>query len=286
MEKQYKELLPEWFEEQKENHLVLSDDLDSLVSCAILYKVNRGKVRYFYDFEHLYISNKIEEDKEQRIWVDVAVVNGERAFDNHVSMFSIMDSQRKTVINPNEMFYITKNNYEEKYAGSTALMLWSLYDLPLPVSEKGKMLLLCIDSAYKGYYSEKFCDTNLFYLVEVLGMEELHQVLQRHTIDEFEEVAIEFGMKAKITYESGAVKSRLDIERIGKEIGLSLDILEDDYFSLIQEYDIYEQKVWKERELLDVGVGIVTLAFTYKNKIRYSKKKRKTDQFWWVNFNF
>ena len=104
MKENYKQILPKWFEEQTNNELVLSNDLDSLLSCAILNQVNGWKVRYFYDFENLYKSDKISRiDKDKRVWVDVACLNGEKAFDNHVSCMNFAEIRQSNTINPNNM---------------------------------------------------------------------------------------------------------------------------------------------------------------------------------------
>ena len=69
-----------------------------------------------------------------------------------VSLISDWDTWNTDMINLNLMCQVTNDNYTDKYAGSTLLTIWSVYDLPLPETEEGKMLLLCIDSAYKGFY--------------------------------------------------------------------------------------------------------------------------------------
>ena len=38
---------------------------------------------------------------------------------------------------------------------STALLLYALYDIPLPSTEDGKLMLMTIDSSYLGYYDYK-----------------------------------------------------------------------------------------------------------------------------------
>ena len=281
MNKNYKEILPKWFEEQTKNELVLSDDLDSLVSCAILNKVKGWKVRYFYDFENLYKSNKININKDMRVWVDVAVLNGEKAFDNHVSMVSLDDrAGGDRMINPNKFCMITNENYIDKYCGSTALLLWSLYDLPLPETEEGKMLLLCIDSTFKGYYNEKFRGRNEFFIKNVFGLDELYKIEQRHTEEEFIEVKIKYETERKITFADGKLHTLLDFERIGAALGLELNIIEDDTFDVWTKYEIIEKKICKETKVSDISDDIFSLAFTYRNRVRFSKEIPDDEWLW------
>ena len=57
----YAENLPEWLNE-KEMDLVLSDDIDSLASCALLTKVKGWNIKYFYDFERAYASKSLAKE--------------------------------------------------------------------------------------------------------------------------------------------------------------------------------------------------------------------------------
>lgn len=284
MNKNYKEILPKWFEEQKEYELVLSDDLDSLLSCAILNKIMNWKIRYFYDFEHLYISENSTKNAEQRVWVDVAVLNGEKAFDNHVSMVSLKDRRSNNMINPNVMCYITNENYADKYAGSTALLIWSLYGLPLPKSDEGKMILLAIDSAFKGHYSSKFEERNTFFLREVLGYDELVRLMERRTVNNFYEIIAKYGLNKKIKYINGKIQTDLNIQTIGKLLDINLDIIEEDTYELLEQYCICEQDIINEQTVSDISKYAFTLAFTFKNSVRYStvkiEHKEETDMDW------
>lgn len=287
MKTSYKDLLPKWFEEQTNNDLVLSNDLDSLVSCAILSKVKDWKIRYFYDFNNLYMSDKIEEKKDKRVWVDVACLNGEKTFDNHISMVSLDDVGNNNTINPNNMCMITNENYIDKYSGSTALLLWSLYDLPLPETEEGKMLLLTIDSTYYGFwnpkYKDKFRARNKFFLCEVFDMEELYKVQERHTYEEFEDVKIKYGIKESIYLEDGKLRTGLDIDLIGEALGIELNVVEDDVFILRTKYKTIEYKIFIEKKVSDISDDIFSLAFTYRNSVRFSKEIPK-ERKWKIDF--
>ena len=286
MNKNYKEILPKWFEEQTNNELVLSNDLDSFVSCAVLSKVKGWKIRYFYDFNNLYKSDKVKEDKDKRVWVDVAIMNGEKAFDNHLSYVTMDEVRDSLTINPNNMCWITKDCYTDKYCGSTALLLWSLYDLPLPETEEGKMLLLAIDSTYYGYwspnYKDKFRDRNKYFLCDVFGMEELYKVQERHTYEEFQEIKNKYNINKPITWgEDGKLHTELDIDVIGEALGIELNVVEDDEFILWTKYKIINNNVYGIKKVSDISKkDIFSLAFTYSNKVRYSVQIPDDDWLW------
>lgn len=274
MNKKYKQCLPKWFGEQGKHDLVLSNDIDSLASCALLNKVNPNwKIRYFYDFKNCYASKLLKDEKNDRIWVDVAVLNGEKAFDNHVSMVSIWDEHNRNMINPNLINNVTNENYTDKYAGSTLLMLWSLYDIPLPETEEGKMLLLAIDIAFKGHYNERFEETNTFYICEMFGFDELYDVMERHSIDEFYALIDKYNLNEDIEFDDGELKTKLKLNEIGELLGLKLYLKNID-LCLWKSYEIKELKTNSYMSNVgDISPFAFTLAFTYKNSVRYSKLK-------------
>lgn len=268
------ELLPQWYED--EHDMVLSNDIDSLASCAVLKKVNGWDIKYFYDFEKVYSVYKYESDKE-RCWVDVAIKEG-HAFDNHVSKLTLFDDWNEDMINLNQVSWITNECYEDKYAGSTLLEVWSLYNLPLPKTEEGKMLLLAIDVSFKGFYSDKFHDIQKHYLVDVMGFKELYDVIKRHKKDEFYDIIAKYGLNADIKCANGHLKTNLRLKEIGKLLELDLE-LPTDMFAIIEELDVIEEDVEDYHNFLeDVSTRIKTIAFTYKNKMRYSVPHREKSE--------
>jgi hypothetical protein len=283
----YLENIPQWFEEQIQLDLVLSDDIDSLLSCALLKKIKGWKVKYFYNFEKCYASRELKNGFNERCWIDVAILNGEKAFDNHVSMVTIWDEWNTQMINPNLIANITNEDYAEKYAGSTALLIWSAYNLPLPTTEEGKMLLLCIDSAFKGHYFERFAEANQFYLCDMFDFGELYDVMERHDISEFYSMIEKYNLNETITIKDGKLHTNLDLKKIGELLGVDIE-LPGDSFLLWKEYEIMQEKINDYIQTSrDIANNIFTLAFTFRNSVRYSKvkqKERKKDEGWYKSF--
>ena len=147
MNSEYKKLLPQWYHDEHE--MVLSNDIDSLASCAVLKKVKGWEIKYFYDFDRVY-KVKGHKENQEKCWIDVAIKSG-HAFDNHVSRLGYVDDWNQDMINLNQTSMITNGCYSDKYAGSTLLEIWSLYNVPLPETEEGMMLLLAIDISFKGF---------------------------------------------------------------------------------------------------------------------------------------
>lgn len=268
----YEELLPDWWYADKDKKdLVLSNDIDSLASCALLKQKKGWEVRYFYDFEKSYASEKLKNNIGDRVWVDVAVLNGEKAFDNHVSMVSFWDDPNEQMINPNLLADVTNARYTNKYAGSTLLMLWSLYNMPLPSTEEGKMLLLCIDCAFKGHYNDKFAEQNQFYLCDMFGFGELYEVMERHKIGEFYDLIDKYHLNEELYWDGKEIKTELDLEKISELLELPLE-LPTGRFIVWKEYEIKTEKIEDYiNQVQDIARNIFTLAFTYKDNARYSR---------------
>jgi hypothetical protein len=267
----YIEQVPEWYNQTKKLDLVLSNDIDSLVSCSLLKEIKGWDVRYYYDFKHTYASDYLKVMQHERCWVDVAVLNGEKAFDNHVSMVSVWDDFNENMINPNLLADVTNEEYTDKYAGSTALLIWSLYDRPLPSTEEGKMLLLCIDSAFKGHYYDKFAEQNQFYLCDMFGFGELFDVMERHSIGEFYDLIDKYHLNDSFEIVNGKVRSKLDLKKIGELLELDIELPKDNFLKW-KTYEIVTKKIDNYMSTIrDIGEGIFTLAFTYRNSVRYSR---------------
>ena len=270
----YAENLPEWLNE-KEMDLVLSDDIDSLASCALLTKVKGWNIKYFYDFERAYASKALAKELKtkgkinNKCWVDVAVQNG-YAIDNHLSRFKYDEIWNEDMININTYGDACNDYYTFKYSGSTLLEVWSILDYPLPKTEVGKMILLAIDSSFKGFYNQKFADVQYEYLVDTLGLDDLYDVIWRHKSYEFYNVMKKYKLNSKIEYDNG-LKTDMDLSVIGKLLGVEITLPTDEFF-VYKEFEVIEDDV-SEWDDIYTYRNAFSLALTYKNKVRYSKEK-------------
>lgn len=262
-----REKLPEWVNEK--HNLVLSNDIDSLASCAVM-KANTGsEIKFFYDFENLYKAEQMEDLK--RCWIDIAV-SREHSFDNHVSKISHWEKWNENMVNLN--CYVTNNeNYTHKYAGSTLLTIMSAYNMPLPSTEEGKMLLLAVDSAYWGFYDRRYNKTQRNYLENVLEYPELYEVMGRHYDGEIEEVGNKYNVKkGLISFENGKLKTNLDLKAISELLELDLELPVDNFYSY-KQFEVINTVLnpMTKFVLEDIDEEIVTFAVLWHNKARYSK---------------
>lgn len=86
-------------------------------------------------------------------------------FDNNVNRVNLSDYTNPNAINSNILSDITNENYYDKYLDSIALLIWSIYNIPLPETELGKMILLAIDTTFKGFYGkDQYKRANKYFL--------------------------------------------------------------------------------------------------------------------------
>lgn len=232
MKQDHKNKYPQWVHEDADLTVCMSDDIDSLVGATILKQIKGWEVEHFYDFNNLYSIDK--NDPRKAVGVDIALVNG-MTFDNHVTMLSNDSIPNLKSANPNVIERISRDNYTSKFAMSTALLLWSLYDLPLPKTEDGKLMLMAIDSSFLGYY-KGFRKIQCGWL-EKLGMEEMIQLQKRHSLVDFMEVKKRFDSSKKIALnESGFLETEMNLEGISELLDLDIT-LPDKQFELRKEFN-------------------------------------------------
>lgn len=281
----YEEELPQWYKEEKCKHMVLTDDIDSLLSCAILKLVHpEWKIEYFFDFSTLYHSTLLELfdgiKLKDRVWVDCAVQNDEMAFDNHISLANKNTYRNPNMINPNfwlESYVAANYNYTDKYCGSTALMLWSLFNLPIPETEEGQMILMAIDSSYKGLISKNrhFMEQNYFYMDCIFDQDELVHMCFRHTNAEFETIKNKYKLHEKIQIIDGKLSLDMDLELLSSLLGIPIE-LPTDTFYVAEKYETHEieLKPHQINKLMNYkDKGIVSAAFGHKKKLKFTLRR-------------
>jgi hypothetical protein len=273
VKEEYLKKVPDWYKSDEAFDVVLSDDIDGIVSTSILNCTMWWNVGYYYDFTTLYCNCDTyftENKTATRVWADVAIIKEEKAFDNHVSRKNKEDRLNNLCINPNIINGITQQNYFDKYCGSTALLIWSLYDIPLPESELGKMLLLSIDSTFKGFYgSPRFKAANHFYLCDMFGFEELYECEKRHTKDEFYDLFDKYNLSKKTRIDKdGHLHTDLDLEVLSKELGIPVSVPDDSFI----EYQNFEKKRVGDFYYPVKSIPqVVTAAYVGCNAVMYSK---------------
>ena len=160
MKANYRDLLlkgNEWIDGSDEYGLILTDDIDSLLSCSILKQKKNWNVEQILLFkacsQNFDAYGETLNATHEAIGVDLALTNG-KCFDNHLTQFKWNGTSNPESINLNRIAGISRDKYYRKYNLSTVLLLWSLYDLPKEkLSDELMMLLIAIDGSFQGYYT-------------------------------------------------------------------------------------------------------------------------------------
>ncbi|MGB9856209.1 MAG: hypothetical protein ACPLKS_06670 [Caldisericum exile] len=256
MQKEYKLKYPDWVSNNYVYPMCLSNDFDSLLSCKLLEEINGYYILYFYNFEGLYCHYYWR--KDCFVGVDIDFVNG-MCWGNHVTPFHNPYSANLNVIEK-----ITSENYTKKYAGSTALQIWSYYDIPLPDNEEEKMILLAIDCFYKGFYNEKFRETQINYL-EILEMQKLIDLLNKYTEEDFRKIEKKYNLFGKIFMQpSGKLNTNIRLAELSKIFKMDFSL---PYFGFNKVKSFISKKCKGSNLFVS---NIFSGAIIYKNYIVYS----------------
>ncbi|MTT32705.1 hypothetical protein GMB86_11875 [Terrilactibacillus sp. BCM23-1] len=269
MKKEYKDKCPSWAQDTMLEHcLILGDDSDSLLSCNLLEYITGGmwRINWFYDFETIYCHKKTGLPS---IGVDMAFIKNIKTFDNHVSRMNKRSDYNKQCLNPNLLAGVTLSNYTQKYAMSTLLLIMSYYDVPLPKSQLGKELLLCIDVAFKGHYYDMFKNIHHEWL-DRLGYAELIDVLNERNPQYFYNLITSYHLNDKVYIQDGQLHTDIDLNAISRHIGFPV-WLPNDTFNKVQRFKRCGQSSCDD---LPPREDIISLAYTSKKYISYTYARR------------
>ena len=281
-----KQRIPQWYKDTENKYgLILTDDIDSLLGCAIL------KAKMNWDIEQVMLFNAKKNSEisvdwhgvadnatHEAIGVDFARVNG-KCFDNHVTLFNSDDTYNNEAINLNHICGINRNIYGQKYNSSTALLLWSLYDLPKEnLPDELMMLLLTIDSTYYSFFhnNKQFQKQNRRWLVQKLDLPQFYECQTRHKQYEFKEIAKKYGVKEKIYVKDHYLHTDIDIDGIN-----DLLLWDTDVWLELSTNKFYTKDFYKDitvdiknnpQSISDICDDPYCYALTRKNQIKYSTR--------------
>ncbi|MFP3356753.1 hypothetical protein R0K17_05270 [Planococcus sp. SIMBA_143] len=283
MKKEIKDLLPNWVNEKQDRTLTLTNDLDSLISCSLLKHLFGYEINHFYTFSRFATLN--QSDTRKSIGVDMALTRG-YCYDNHLNMLTSASYKNPDSANINTALNLSRENYSHKFSMSTLIFLWSLYDVPMTITEDGKKILLAIDSGFKGWYPEPYRHI-LENTLDMLEMTELIEVMERTPIGDMYDFISKHELDSSIRLrQSGKHDGKLIIDPSGRNInpflyGLDLEWLSEqlgfpielptEKFTTVQKLSNKELE-WHELDQKTID-GSFSYAFTYKNKIKLSKMK-------------
>jgi hypothetical protein len=217
----------------------LSDDLDSLVTQAILSNIFGVEVGYFYNFNGLYINELEATTNKEMIGIDVALIANKiftdhlKTFDNHVVLIRENGKPNPNSFNVNKHIY--HGTYYQKFCVSTAAQLWSFFNRKMPKTEEGKMILLAIDSLFMGWFSNKFHDLHVEYMKK-FEFEPLLDVLGRHPYQEFEDISKRYNLKSKIILnpDTGRLETDIKLDEVSQLLELDLSLPQTAFVQMLE----------------------------------------------------
>lgn len=217
--------VPQWIKDAKQGQysIMVGDDIDSFATAGLLNKVLDWKINWFYDFHRIYVIDESVSNKN-RVGVDMALEYNEKTIDNHVTMLHKDDKPNPNSVNLNAMYEIHRDRYTDKYAMSTLLTAWSLFGLELPKTDEGKLILMAIDSSFKGHYNGRFKPIHNEWLRK-LGFEELIEFLDRYNVRDFYEVIDRYNLQGIIHIgKDGKLQTNIDLDGVGRHLNLDLEL--------------------------------------------------------------
>lgn len=237
MQKDKRELYPKWINNINNNKYVsgFTNDMDGLL-CSAFAKHHLGlEVNAFYDFRSM---NMIDpNDKRELIFFDAALCEG-KVFDNHMTRSDAVSSYNTQSANINNVTDVHLGRYTDKFAMSTLIQLYAIYNIPLPTTLQGKLILLCCDVGFKGYYDSRYKMQFLSYL-KMFNMLELIEVLDMFTQSQMYEFMLMAQMNAQVVRNSDGTlwieknKSHPSARWIDFDTGMNLD-----FFTKHLEYPV------------------------------------------------
>ncbi len=270
MQKQLKDKFPEWCKDSQQGkyNLYMSNDMDSLLSCLYLKWIKGYEITRFYDFHNIY---ETQHNVKEFIGVDMALEQG-KVWDNHITKLHRTDTVNPESANVNSVKGIDRSDYFTKYAGSTLLQIISYYNIPLPKSRDGKLILLAIDSSYLGYYNKDFKARNRYWLEQLELFELIDLMDSEPTINEFKRVKRQYNLGAQITVdENGILQTDINLAAMQGlfEFPLSLSA---DKFSMTHTFNTtgcYQFKNGEDNSKHEIN-ELYSIALTHRDKFKWT----------------
>lgn len=262
MKLEIKEKLPSWYQDiNSDDTIILTDDIDALLSYYFLNKKFNVEVAGFYNFKSIYFNNK---RNKSMIGVDMETIKG-RIFGNHLTNFY----KNEDAINLNN--YCNVDKYYKKYSLSTTILICSLYDIDLEsMTDEQLKILLAVDVGFKGYYSDFFKPYYLKWLdrLDYRFLED--RILKKHTIDEMYEVIKDYGLHEHIKVNAdGKLHTKIKLDKLS-DVFDDIIALPQDKFILHKNYETIS--INPMNQALPPKDKVLSMAWIFKNKLKLTIK--------------
>ena len=222
---------PTWVNDNITRDMILTDDIDSLMSCIVLNKLKGYEIRYFYDCNYTNTTQCIYTDVNintnvnvnEIVGVDFAL-EGFKTWDNHVNRITSEDTYNELSANLNNC--ITRNSYYSKYLVSTFFTICWYYGIDFTKWTTEQLLILCaIDGMYHPFKEEnkRYKPTARRHFKE-LGVEFLSDFIQCNLKDIID-IEKDLNLKSKIKVnDEGYLITNIDLWWLSKIFNMPIEL--------------------------------------------------------------
>ena len=136
--------------QQGDNLIVVSTDMDGLLSSALLHHHLGWQVAGYYNGINLWLSADAERHRDKLIWVNLDICRPDCASIGHhvLTLTGKLPAELHHVCNPNLLMGTGVNDFHTRYPFSTLLFLLWLHNLALRKDLMARLLVLCVGSVW------------------------------------------------------------------------------------------------------------------------------------------
>ncbi|WP_047152178.1 hypothetical protein [Aneurinibacillus tyrosinisolvens] len=288
-------------EEKGKYKMMMSPDIDSFFSCAMLNCLMDYETKFFFNYGKLYAHESVDLKSfnlDQLLAVDLDVIyqyekdKWIKCWGNHLTKMCPQDIENPECANLNQIVGAMRSDgnritySQKKRAISTAIQIASYYDLfrredgsPKTLIESQKMFLWCVDAMFVAGKSESFGHMAKQFMKE-LDFECISDVLNKPRND-FYKFMDQYNITARngrIWIDSeGYMRSTINLDQLQEEVFPRMDLsLPDGKFIEIASFRT--PRISKNDNNLDnnkmkyvrKSPNLFTSVLPYKNQIRFS----------------
>lgn len=261
--------VPTWYKDKTNKyHTILTDDIDSLLSCAILKQIMGWSVEEIFLLKKKVkghegqdlkgkTKNATQSEGIASIWhctkANVSIIISQD--------FQILITKTKNLliqilwrISHDKIIQRNMQGQQYYYFGHCTVYKKKVWQM--------KQWWCCSQStaAFLGYYSSRYRQYIKHYLVDVLDLPEFYHCIERHEKEEFYAIQDKYRLREKITLKKGHVITKIDIDAIN-------DILLWDTDTNLH-IELPQDKFYPDKYFIDVVKDI------------YGKR---AEEIWWDN---
>lgn len=216
MKKELKEQFPKWTIDKIKYDMMISNDLDSLISAKLLEKHLGYNIAYYYDFKKMYKFVDVDVRGDSPVGIDIDFTKL-KCWGNHTTIKHNPESA-----NINNILKISSANYTDKCAISTVLQIIAFYDLPIhKLSDEQLIILFCIDGSFVPFYNERFRKIAIEHFKN-LGLDRFIEIAEKYEKSEFIKIIQKYNLQGKFRIENNKISTNINLDKLSKKLGIKL----------------------------------------------------------------